>query len=63
MRYRGFCLGFSFYFHLAPVRGGDFWGARALVFLLHGATAGLMLASVFILVSPCAGRHSLSLLR
>jgi hypothetical protein len=33
------------------------------VFLLLGASAGLMLDLFFILVSPCAGRHSLSLLR
>jgi predicted outer membrane lipoprotein len=50
--------------------------ARALVFLLHVllvcsrldvsaafAGASLMLALFFIFIDPCAGRHSLSLLR
>jgi hypothetical protein len=54
MCYRGFNVGYIFIDRgglLAP------WIPAAF------ATPGLMLALLFIFIDPCAGRHSLSLLR
>jgi hypothetical protein len=55
IRYREFDVGFNSYF-LLPGRCWRFGVPTAF------ATAGLMLALLFIFIDPCAGRHSLSLL-
>jgi hypothetical protein len=52
-----------FLFSLTPVRGGGFGCARAFGVPTACATAGSMLDVLFIFIDPCAGRHSLFLLR